>query len=212
MGSDLSRTGPKRKVRPERRLARASNQSERGNSAKGVSTLTRRERMASEGTFVAIDFETADRGSDSACAVALVRVEGLQIVERHGQLLRPPRPRFVFTYVHGITWEDVVDEPTFAEAWPELAAMLDGAEHLAAHNAGFDRGVLHTCCHFSGYRTPVQPFVCTMQLARWTWGIYPTKLSDVCRCLDIPLRHHDPGSDAEACAQIVIAARRTARV
>lgn len=164
------------------------------------------------GTFVAIDFETADRGSDSACAVALVRVEGLEIVERRVQLLRPPRPHFVFTYIHGITWQDVADAPSFAEAWPELADMLDGADQLAAHNAGFDRGVLHTCCHFAGHRTPEQPFICTMQLARRTWGLYPTKLSDVCRYLSLPLRHHDPASDAEACARIMIAARRNAHV
>jgi DNA polymerase-3 subunit epsilon len=35
-----------------------------------------------EQTFVAIDFETADRGLDSACSVGLVRVEGGRIVER----------------------------------------------------------------------------------------------------------------------------------
>src|SRR5262249_31003131 len=163
------------------------------------------------GTFVAIDFETADRGSDSACAVGLVRVEGLEIVERRVQLLRPPRPRFVFTYVHGITWQDVADAPTFAEAWPELAAILDGAEHFAAHNAGFDRSALRTCCHFAGHQTPELPFICTMQLARRTWGIYPTKLTDVCRQLGVPLKHHDPASDAEACARIVIAARQCYR-
>ena len=159
-------------------------------------------------SFVAIDFETADRGCDSACAVALVRVEGFEIVEHRVQLLRPPRPHFVFSYIHGITWDDVADEPTFADAWPELARSLDGVDHLAAHNAGFDRGVLHACCHFSGHSTPDLPFVCTMELARRRWGIYPTKLSDVCRRLRLPLRHHDPLSDAEACARIVIAARR----
>ena len=29
----------------------------------------------------------------------------------------------------------------------------------------------------------------------------------ICTRLGIPLKHHDPGSDAEACARIVIAAR-----
>jgi DNA polymerase III epsilon subunit-like protein len=32
--------------------------------------------------FAAIDFETADYGRDSACAVAVVRVEGQAIVDR----------------------------------------------------------------------------------------------------------------------------------
>jgi hypothetical protein len=34
----------------------------------------------------------------------------------------------------------------------------------------------------------------------------PDNPADVCRHLRIPLRHHDAGSDAEACARIVIAA------
>jgi DNA polymerase-3 subunit epsilon len=50
-----------------------------------------------------------------------------------------------------------------------------------------------------------------VRLARRVWGIYPTRLSDVCRRLGIPLRHHDAASDAEACARIVIAAGGGAR-
>jgi DNA polymerase-3 subunit epsilon len=159
-------------------------------------------------TFVAIDFETADRGSDSACAVALVRVEGLTIVERRSCLLRPPRRRFLFTYVHGITWEDVADALLFDEAWSELRNLLRGAAFLAAHNAWFDRNVLNASCRVAGLAPPNLPFTCTMQLARRTWGIYPTKLPDVCARLGFPLRHHDPASDAEACARIVIEANR----
>jgi DNA polymerase-3 subunit epsilon len=164
--------------------------------------------MAQQRTFVAIDFETADHGSDSACAVALVRVENLEIVDRRVQLFRPPRPHIVFSYVHGLTWEHLADAPTFAEAWPELAKFLVGAHELAAHNAEFDRSVLRTCCHFAGHPVPRMPFVCSMHLARRTWGIYPTKLPDVCRHLKLKLKHHDAASDAEACARIVIAARQ----
>jgi DNA polymerase-3 subunit epsilon len=49
-----------------------------------------------------------------------------------------------------------------------------------------------------------------MKLARDRWGIYPTKLSDVCRHLGLRLRHHDPLADAEACAWIVLKAGRRA--
>jgi DNA polymerase III subunit epsilon len=161
--------------------------------------------------FVAIDFETADRGSDSACAVALVRVEGLCVVERRACLLRPPRRRFQFTYVHGLRWEDVADAPTFAEAWPGLSRLLDGAGFLAAHYAPFDRSVLRACCQAAGLAVPGLPFACTMQLARKTWGLRPTRLPDVCAHLGLPLTHHDPASDAEACAGIVIAAARAWR-
>lgn len=157
-------------------------------------------------TFVAIDFETATSRADSACAIGLVRVVDGSIEHRTACLLRPPRREFTFTHIHGIAWRDVTAAPTFAEVWPELRALLDGARFLAAHNARFDRAVLEACCLRAGLRVPALPFRCTVQLARRVWGLSPTTLPAVCLKLGIPLRHHDAGSDAEACARVVLAA------
>ncbi len=44
-------------------------------------------------TFVAIDFETADYGRDSACALALVRVEAGVIVQRAFSYIRAAHTR-----------------------------------------------------------------------------------------------------------------------
>jgi DNA polymerase III subunit epsilon len=164
--------------------------------------------MHHKSPFVAIDFETADYGPDSACALALVRVEGSRIVRRSYFLIRPPRRTFFFSYLHGITWEMVAGEPSFGELWPEMQPLLADVEFLAAHNAPFDRGVLHTCCAAQGIESPRLPFLCTVKLARQTWKLFPTKLPNVCEFLGIPLDHHNAASDAEACARIVIAARK----
>ena len=158
--------------------------------------------------FVALDFETADSGRDSACSVALVRVEGDRVTARACRLIRPPRRTFEFTYVHGLTWRDVKDSPAFGEVWDDLAPLLDGAAFIAAHNASFDRSVLDACCTAHRRPLPAAPFICTVKLARKAWSIVPTKLPDVCGHLGIPLKHHDAASDAEACAQIVMIARR----
>ncbi|MFH1878268.1 MAG: 3'-5' exonuclease [Candidatus Omnitrophota bacterium] len=157
-------------------------------------------------TFAAIDFETSDYGRDSACAVAVVRVKGTAIIERTFSYIRPPRGNFDFTYLHGISWSHVASAPTFRELWPLLREQFTGADFIAAHNAGFDRAVMRVCCEQSGLEMPENPFLCTMRLARRVWNVYPTKLPDICRHLNIPLRHHEAGSDAEACAKIVIAA------
>jgi DNA polymerase-3 subunit epsilon len=162
--------------------------------------------LPSNGPFVAIDFETADYGSDSACAVALVRVEDRCVVRREVSLIRPPRKRFAFTYVHGITWRMVAASPAFADVWPKFSSILEGANFLAAHNARFDHGVLSSCCTIASLPVPQLPFVCTVQLAKRRWGQKPNDLPSVCRRLGIGLRHHDPISDAEACARIIIAA------
>lgn len=160
--------------------------------------------MAGSDAFVALDFETADNGRDSACAVALVRAEGGRIVGRAFSLIRPPRRQFLFTRLHGISWHHVADQPTFGEVWPRLAPLLEGASYLVAHNASFDRGVLQACCQAARLPTPSLPFRCTMALARQAWGVRPTKLPDVCAFLNLPLDHHDPRSDAEACAGIML--------
>jgi len=162
--------------------------------------------------FAAIDFETADHGPDSACAIGVVRVEGSQVVGREKVLIRPPRPRILFSWLHGITWDMVKDSPGFAEVWPRLTPLLEGVTFLAAHNAGFDRRVLAACCDAGGLSSPTLPFLCTVHLARRRWGLKPNDLASVCRRLGIGLIHHDPLSDAEACARIVIAASQPAKV
>jgi DNA polymerase-3 subunit epsilon len=159
-------------------------------------------------TFVAIDFETADYLADSACAVALVRVEGWEVVAKEVRLIRPPRRWMQFAYIHGIEWEHVADQPPFCDVWREVSPLLDGADRLVAHNASFDRNVLRACCEAAKLEMPGLPFLCTVQVARRTWNLRPANLPAVCRHLDIPLKHHDPLSDAEAAARIVIAARR----
>lgn len=157
--------------------------------------------------FVAIDFETADFEHDSACSIGLVRVENDQILKQMHYLIRPPRKRFIFTDIHGIRWEDVSDAPSFSELWPTLVPTFNNIDFIAAHNAVFDRSVLHACCRASGFDPPPRPFECTLLLARKIWNIYPTALPNVCKHLGISLNHHDAASDANACAQIIIIAK-----
>ena len=158
--------------------------------------------------FAAIDFETANHSPDSACAIGVALVRQGRLVAVEQRLIRPPTPDFFFTHVHGIEWEDVRDEPSFAEVWTDLHPVFADVDFLAAHNAPFDRSVLHACCETHRLRVPAQPFVCTVQMARSVFDIYPTNLPAVCRRLRIPLSHHEAGSDAEACARIVLAAMK----
>lgn len=158
--------------------------------------------------FAALDFETADYGRESACALSIVVVENDTVLETWTSLIRPPRREFVFTYLHGIAWEHVKHQPTFGELWPQIANRLAGMDFIAAHNASFDRSVLRTCCEMAGAEPVKQPFVCTVRVARALWGLRPTTLADVCRHLRIPLNHHNAESDAQACAKILLAARQ----
>ncbi len=160
-------------------------------------------------TFVAIDFETADAEPDSACAIGLVRVESAVITDRVYRLIRPPRRSIPHTFVHGLAWAHLRTQPIFSRIWTEIAPFLEDAEVLVAHNAGFDRSVLHACCRQARVPPPDVPWVCTVELARETWPTLPSaRLPSVALHLGIALQHHHALSDAEACAQILLAARR----
>jgi DNA polymerase-3 subunit epsilon len=139
--------------------------------------------------------------------LSVVVVDNEEVVDTWTSLIRPPRRAFAFTYLHGISWDQVKDKPVFGELWPEAARLLERVDFVAAHNAAFDRSVLRACCEVAGHEQTAAPFLCTVKLARATWNLYPTKLSDVAQHLRIPLKHHDAASDAFACAQILVKAR-----
>ena len=159
-----------------------------------------------DSSFVAIDFETADPKRDSACAVGLVKVENGDIVDRYYSLIRPPRSKFnpYCVRVHGIIWDDVVNEADFSGVWPEMKQFIGNVDFLVAHNAPFDSTVLRSCCEMITAKPPAQPFFCTVQMSRKTFGLKSNKLNNVSEHLGISLDHHHAGSDAEACALIAV--------
>ena len=147
----------------------------------------------------------AAKGYDGVCGIREdVYLRGGEVVDTLYSLIRPPRRRVLFTWVHGITWKDVQDSPTFLEFWPQMASFLQGVTHLVAHNAPFDRRVLEACCQSNGIALPDLPFVCTLRESRRKLKLPSHKLDAVCRYCGIPPDHHHAGSDAIAAARILI--------
>jgi DNA polymerase III subunit epsilon len=162
--------------------------------------------ISNSSSFVALDFETANYSRDSACSLAIIRVESLKVVSRTYRLIKPPSSHFMFTDIHGITWRDVKSEPTFKDLWYEFRPLFEGISFIAAHNASFDSSVMKACCETYRLVPPGAPYLCTVKLARQTWQLRPANLPSVCAYLGLHLEHHNALSDAEACANIVRAA------
>ncbi|MFA6455317.1 MAG: 3'-5' exonuclease [Bacteroidota bacterium] len=160
--------------------------------------------IAEDLKFLAIDFETANRYPNSACSVGLVKVNGAKIVKKKTFLIKPPYEHFEFTHIHGISWQDVRKERTFKEVWDKMSPFFDGIDFVVAHNVAFDRRVLESCCFTYGIAVPDVEYRCTVRLSRSVLKIRPANLANVCRQLFIPLNHHEAGSDAEACARIMV--------
>ena len=116
------------------------------------------------GRYVALDFETSGYAAHSACAVGLCRIEDGVVTDSFYSLIRPPSSRVLFTHVHGLTWPMLKDAPTFTELWPQLVAFMEGSHALLAHNAGFDRRVLHASCQALELVQPQLPFLGQLHL------------------------------------------------
>ena len=94
----------------------------------------------------------------------------------------------------------------FDKVWRQIKNELLNVDYFFAHNAPFDRSVLHSCCYFYNIDLPQQEFRDTVVIARKYWEFENNKLNTVCKNLRIPLNHHDALSDAKGCAMIAIEA------
>ncbi|GLJ79403.1 exonuclease domain-containing protein [Microbacterium imperiale] len=158
--------------------------------------------------FTAIDFETANSSSASACSVGLVRVRDGRVVASDGWLIRPPagHDRFfdINVSIHGITAADVANEPDWIAQLPRLLDFV-GDDVLVAHNAGFDMAVLRRACEATDAALPAFRSVCSVQLARKTYDLDSYRLPLVAAAVGfLDFAHHDALADALACAHIAI--------
>ena len=161
-------------------------------------------------SFVAVDFETANRqGGVSACQIALVKVHQGQVIDRLATLIKPPSgfDSFEFTYLHGISADDVRNSPSWPEIAPAVHAFVQGMP-VYAHNAQFDSRVWRELDSFFGTETKPPEFYCSYRTSQHLVpGLENYKLPTVTHAL-VPwyeLDHHEAGSDAEACALIIAA-------
>lgn len=156
--------------------------------------------------FTALDFETANADRVSACAVGIAVVRDDQVRQVFSTRIRPPTLHFDDRHVaiHGISAEHVKDAPVFADIWSKVQAMIaDGP--IAMHNAPFDLAVLRASLEACEIRPPTFDCFCTLQLARDLLpGLPNHKLVTLASVFGVSLDHHDPGSDAFACARLGI--------
>ncbi|CAM3943894.1 3'-5' exonuclease [Alkalicoccus chagannorensis] len=158
--------------------------------------------------FTAIDFETASREAGSACAIGFVHIRNSEIYETGYSLIRPYTSYFdpACVRVHGLTWDDVKDAPTFDELMPDLSPYLEG-QLLVAHNASFDMRVLRSALDVHQLKYPRASYNCTVQIAKKTWPeFYNFKLSTVAHELGVSFQHHHALEDAQVCAEIMLRA------
>ncbi len=158
--------------------------------------------------FCAIDFETANASSLSACSLGVSVIEDGVLVESWSTLICPPKGADEFLIhnimIHGITKKMVEDAPCFFDIYERLERAMKDAV-LCAHNAEFDMKVLRSLCTYYKIKLPENPYFCTVRLSRSALPFLARhRLNLVAEYFGIELHHHDASSDARACALIVL--------
>ncbi len=162
--------------------------------------------------FTAIDFETANNSAASACSVGLVKVRDGRVVDSAYWLIKPPLGHDDFlewnVRIHGIMAVDVADALLWSEQLPDLIAFA-GNDHMVAHNAGFDMGVIAAACAASYVPTPAYDYLCSLQVARKTYNLDSYRLPVAAMAAGFEdFEHHNAAADAAACAAIIVHAAR----
>ena len=156
--------------------------------------------------YIAFDVETPNSANDRMSAIGLTLICNGKITDRFYTLINPETYFSPFnSELTGIYPEDVKGAPTFPEVWAMIEnAMSRGT--LVAHNAPFDMSVLAKCLRDYGIKWKARvPYLCTCTLSKRTFReLSNHKLNTLCDCLDIQLEHHNAGSDADACAQLLL--------
>ena len=158
--------------------------------------------------FVTIDFETANNNRSSICSAGIAVVQDGKLVETRYWLVKPRHLWFhpFNISIHGITAEDVKDQPQFNEVWGDMLQYLNG-KIVLAHNASFDIGCLRQVLNEYKIEYPSLDYACTRNFSKKAFpGLISYSLSSVTDYLSIDFEHHHAEQDALACAAVALRA------
>ena len=160
------------------------------------------------GSFVAIDFETANREACSVCSVGVVAVRDGRVADTFYSLIHPEPEyyRWFCQQVHGLCAKDTEDAPVFPYVWKKVEPLIEGLP-LVAHNSPFDESCLRQVFRMYRMDYPDYEFHDTLSASRLYYGkrLPNHQLQTVAAACGYDLKdHHHALADAEACAYIAM--------
>ena len=158
--------------------------------------------------FIAIDFETANSKRDSICALGAVLVENSKIVKKFYTLIKPHKSRNHFSsickQIHGINENMVNNSPEFPIVYNKIKEYIENYWVFAHNAASADISMIRKTLELYDINIPDIKYGCSLKLSKNIFELISYRLDVVAKTLDIELDHHNPISDAMACASIIL--------
>ncbi len=158
------------------------------------------------GTFLSIDFETANAKRVSACSLGIAKVVDGTISEHRAYLIKPVGEYSPFNIkVHGITPDMTKDAPTFDKLFPLIRDDFENLPILCYSD--FDRSVFNALRIY--YELALKRDLTFYDVCEYAHdcisGLPNYKLQTVSHFLHLDdFHHHDAEADALQCAQVFL--------
>ncbi len=155
--------------------------------------------------FTVFDVETPNAANDRICSIGLSVIENGEIIESRNIFVNPECAFDQLNIrIHGITEAAVKNASIFPQIWCEIRPIFYDRV-VIAHNACFDLSVLRKTLTAYGIEDQPLHYIDTVKAARDIYPFLPDhKLNTLCDYLEIPLNHHDSGSDSRATAELFL--------
>ena len=156
--------------------------------------------------FVFVDVETANWSNDRICAIGMILVQNGEATGYYS--LIDPQTYITFTYIHGITNEDVKGAPTIEEFWQVMSPKIPEKFVFVAHNYRFDLTVMKKDLGRFGIEFAPTEILDTMWVARDILYRFHTqrgdlRLNTLAEALGVSLNHHNAASDIAATKEVL---------
>lgn len=119
--------------------------------------------MLNREDWVIIDTETTGLNEDAQIIeIAIISHTGSPLLNERMQpkgITRMPKKA---QDVHGISFKELKEKPTFSEILPKISAAI-GSKTVIAYNAEYDARLLKQSAHANGCRIELPKFACAMQ-------------------------------------------------
>jgi DNA polymerase-3 subunit epsilon len=155
--------------------------------------------------FVAVDVETANADWASICQIGIAHFNEAGVHDTWTSLI-DPEDYFdeMNISIHGITADDVRDQPRFSDVFSEVASRLSGS--IVVHHMPFDRVAIARAAARYSLQEIEARWLDSARVARRAWIEFAKHgygLKNLCGFLGIPLDHHNALSDAVACGTVL---------
>lgn len=162
--------------------------------------------------FLAIDVETACANHGSICQLGVAFFKARQCVRVESRLICPEMEFSWFnSALHGIRAEDVAQQPTWKDVYPELLSWAHTSV-LVSHTF-FDRTAVECACRRYGMAMlSYAKWIDTCAAARQAWPhLANHKLPTLAARFGITYRAHDAADDARVAGEIFLLAMQVRR-